>query len=128
MQSTIYVEMAPGVTVDDLYQQLSSAYEVIVKSCIGTVTHFSPPASFFSYILFKTTLSQRTFLQYTSSTTYMLFCYKYAVYETIKSKMTDSYACLLSFHKLSLETSNLFFFFFKMSYKIRENSENSCLY
>ncbi|KAJ6796389.1 putative N-acetyl-gamma-glutamyl-phosphate reductase, chloroplastic isoform X2 [Iris pallida] len=27
MQSTIYVEMAPGVTVDDLYQQLSSAYE-----------------------------------------------------------------------------------------------------
>lgn len=27
MQSTIYVEMSLGVTVDDLYQQLSSAYE-----------------------------------------------------------------------------------------------------
>ncbi|XP_072988888.1 probable N-acetyl-gamma-glutamyl-phosphate reductase, chloroplastic isoform X1 [Typha latifolia] len=27
MQSTIYVEMAPGVTIDDLYQQLMSTYE-----------------------------------------------------------------------------------------------------
>ncbi|XP_077233113.1 putative N-acetyl-gamma-glutamyl-phosphate reductase [Tasmannia lanceolata] len=27
MQSTIYVEMAPGVTVEDLYQQLSTSYE-----------------------------------------------------------------------------------------------------
>ncbi|XP_020273193.1 probable N-acetyl-gamma-glutamyl-phosphate reductase, chloroplastic isoform X2 [Asparagus officinalis] len=27
MQSTIYVEMSPGVTVDDLYQQLKNAYE-----------------------------------------------------------------------------------------------------
>lgn len=28
MQSTIYVEMAPGVTVEDLYQQLSITYKV----------------------------------------------------------------------------------------------------
>lgn len=28
MQSTIYVEMAPGVTTDDLYLQLLSAYKV----------------------------------------------------------------------------------------------------
>ncbi|GLT77998.1 hypothetical protein SLA2020_495490 [Shorea laevis] len=27
MQSTIYVEMAPGVTVDDLYHQLKISYE-----------------------------------------------------------------------------------------------------
>lgn len=28
MQSTIYVEMAPGVTIDDLYRKLLSTYEV----------------------------------------------------------------------------------------------------
>lgn len=28
MQSTIYVEMALGVTIDDLYQQLGNSYKV----------------------------------------------------------------------------------------------------
>lgn len=28
MQSTMFVEMAPGVTVSDLYQHLKSTYEV----------------------------------------------------------------------------------------------------
>lgn len=28
MQSTIYVEMAPGVRIEDLYQQLKLSYEV----------------------------------------------------------------------------------------------------
>lgn len=28
MQSTIYVEMASGVTMEDLYQQLKISYEV----------------------------------------------------------------------------------------------------
>ncbi|GAB4824463.1 hypothetical protein Ancab_007349 [Ancistrocladus abbreviatus] len=37
MQSTIYVEMAAGVTVDDLYQHLKSAYEIdnLVKGASG---------------------------------------------------------------------------------------------
>ncbi|WZZ89932.1 hypothetical protein YC2023_118511 [Brassica napus] len=30
MQSTIYVEMAPGVRTQDLYQQLKSSYEVVI--------------------------------------------------------------------------------------------------
>ena len=34
MQSTIYVEMASGVTADDLHQKLKSTYEVCVfRTC-----------------------------------------------------------------------------------------------
>jgi hypothetical protein len=29
MQSTMFVEMAPGVTVSDLYEHLKSTYEVL---------------------------------------------------------------------------------------------------
>ncbi|XP_042507691.1 probable N-acetyl-gamma-glutamyl-phosphate reductase, chloroplastic isoform X2 [Macadamia integrifolia] len=42
MQSTIYVEMAPGVSVDDLYQQLKTCYEdeqFAVLSEKGAVPH-----------------------------------------------------------------------------------------
>ncbi|GMG98291.1 hypothetical protein Nepgr_000131 [Nepenthes gracilis] len=42
MQSTIYVEMAPGATVDDLYQQLKSSYEAeefIILLDKGVVPH-----------------------------------------------------------------------------------------
>ena len=31
MQSTIYVEITPGVTIEDLYKQLKIAYEVFVS-------------------------------------------------------------------------------------------------
>lgn len=40
MQSTIYVEMANGVTTDDLHHHLVSAYEVRIEYCI-LVSHFS---------------------------------------------------------------------------------------
>jgi hypothetical protein len=40
MQSTIYVEMPTGVTTDDLYHHLMSAYEVFIEYCIP-VSHFS---------------------------------------------------------------------------------------
>jgi len=30
MQSTIYVEMAPGVRTEDLHQQLKTSYEVMI--------------------------------------------------------------------------------------------------
>jgi len=30
MQSTMYVELAPGVTVEDLHKQLESFYEVLL--------------------------------------------------------------------------------------------------
>ena len=33
MQSTIYVEMTSGVTIEDLYQQLKIAYEVLISWC-----------------------------------------------------------------------------------------------
>ncbi|KAG1368570.1 Semialdehyde dehydrogenase [Cocos nucifera] len=37
MQSTIYVQMAPGVTIEDLYQQLKTTYEIdnLVKGASG---------------------------------------------------------------------------------------------
>lgn len=32
MQSTVYVQMAPGVTIEDMYQQLKTTYEVYLSS------------------------------------------------------------------------------------------------
>lgn len=43
MQSTIYVEMAPGVTIDDLYHQLKISYQVYYLTVVQVVPYLSDP-------------------------------------------------------------------------------------
>ena len=44
MQSTIYMEMAPGVTIEDLYQQLKISYEVYHFTVVQFVGNLSDPS------------------------------------------------------------------------------------
>ena len=46
MQSTIYVEMAPGVRTQDLYQQLKSSYEVVIWFLLFVLYVSKPDTSF----------------------------------------------------------------------------------
>ena len=53
MQSTIYVEMAPGVSIEELYQHLKSSYEVMVYPlCYNSQAILV----LFSYLCFKNVL------------------------------------------------------------------------
>lgn len=58
MQSTIYVEMTPGVTIEDLYKQLKIAYEVFVSWC-----DFHTLVSLLGVSLIHSQCSQRIELQ-----------------------------------------------------------------